>query len=153
MTAPPSPRAPRPSEAGRFEGVTAATRKVMQANKGRDTKPEMVVRRLLHGLGYRYRLHRRDLPGKPDLAFGPRKKVIFVHGCFWHAHDAAECGIASKPKTRGAFWEAKFARNKARDERSLMALYAMGWRTFVVWECGLRDLPRLHADLVAFLDD
>lgn len=151
MTAPLGPRAPRPSEAGRFEGVTAATRKVMQANKGRDTKPEMVVRRLLHGLGYRYRVHRKDLPGKPDLTFGPRKKAIFVHGCFWHAHDAVECRVASRPKTRSAFWEAKFERNKARDERSLNDLRALGWATLVIWECELRDFAALRSRLASFL--
>lgn len=146
------PRSQRPSEVGRFEGVTPATRKVMQANKGRDTKPEMVVRKLLYGLGYRYRVHRKDLPGKPDLAFGPRKKAIFVHGCFWHAHDAAECRLKGKPKTRTAFWEAKFARNRARDERNLAALRRMGWEPYVVWECGLKDLSRLQAELTAFLN-
>lgn len=153
MSKGPEPRLPRPSEVGRFAGVTAATRKVMQANKGWDTKPELVVRRLLHGLGYRYRVHRKDLPGKPDLAFGPRQKAIFVHGCFWHAHDASECRIRSRPKTRGAFWEAKFAGNKARDDRSVAALRAMGWQILVAWECRLRNLPQLKADLVAFLKD
>ena len=149
---PKGPRPPRPSEVGRFEGVTPTTRKVMQANKGRDTKPEMVVRKLLHGLGYRYRVHRKDLPGKPDLAFGSRRKAIFVHGCFWHAHEAEACRLKSLPKTRSAFWEAKFARNKARDERNLAALREMGWEPYVVWECGMRDLPRLQAELTEFLN-
>ncbi|RVU17475.1 DNA mismatch endonuclease Vsr [Methylobacterium oryzihabitans] len=147
------PRPPRPSEAGRFEGVTEATRKVMRANKGSNTKPEMIVRRLLHGLGYRYRVHRKDLPGKPDVAFGPRKKAIFVHGCFWHAHDAAGCKIASRPKSRTDFWEGKFVRNKERDARNVAALEAAGWQVLVVWECELGDSARLGATLTAFLND
>lgn len=141
----------RPSEVGRFEGVTAVTRKVMQANKGRDTKPEMVVRCLVHGMGYRYRLHRKDLPGRPDLAFGPRRKAVFVHGCFWHAHEG--CKRASRPKTRQTFWQSKFGRNQARDMRNISALAAMGWSTLVIWECGLSDRIGLSSCLTAFLTD
>lgn len=146
-----SPRLPRPSEVGQFAGVSPATRKVMQANKGRDTGPEMIVRRMVHAMGYRYRIHRKDLPGRPDIAFGPKRKAIFVHGCFWHAHDAVECRVASRPKTRSAFWEAKFERNRARDERSLNELRSLGWTTLVVWECELRDVAALRLRLASFL--
>jgi len=107
----------------------------MQANRGKDTGPEMAVRRLVHRLGYRYRLHGRKLPGKPDLVFGPRRKVIFVHGCFWHHHSDPGCPIAHVPSSRREYWQAKFERNKARDERQLNALAAEGWMALILWEC------------------
>jgi DNA mismatch endonuclease, patch repair protein len=135
-----------------FEEVSDATRKVMRANRSRDTRPEMIVRRLLHSLGYRYRIHRSDLPGRPDLSFGPRQKVVFVHGCFWHAHDDPACKVVGKPKTRAGFWQAKFERNRARDNRSVAALTEMGWQALVIWECELRNIPALQTKLVQFLD-
>lgn len=138
--------------AASFPDVSDATRKVMKANKGKDTKPEMVVRRLVHGLGYRYRLHRSALPGSPDLVFPSRRKAIFVHGCFWHAHDAEGCRLRGRPKTRTSYWEAKFARNRLRDERDVAALRALGWEVLVVWECGLKDINMLRDDISAFLD-
>ena len=110
---------------------------VMAKVKGRDTGPERAVRRLLTSLGLRYRLHRRDLPGRPDLALGPRKAAIFVHGCFWHGHD---CPRGSRrPKQNAEFWAAKIARNRARDARNSVDLTALGWRPLVIWECELRD--------------
>lgn len=115
---------------------------IMRAVKSRDTAPEMIVRRCAHGLGYRYSLARRDLPGKPDLAFVSRKKAIFVHGCFWHGHDCKRGARA--PAANAAYWSAKIARNAARDASSLRALKALGWKALVVWECELKDaaLPR-----------
>ena len=110
----------------------------MRAVKGKDTKPEMAVRRLVHGMGYRYRLHRRDLPGKPDLAFGPRRKAIFVHGCFWHQH--AGCRSSHVPVTRAAYWGPKLARNVERDVTNQQRLEGLGWRLLAIWECELGDM-------------
>lgn len=117
--------------------------------RSRDTKPEMIVRRLLHALGYRYRLHRRDLPGKPDIAFIGKRKAIFVHGCFWHGHDCPRGARA--PKANADYWREKIARNRRRDATSLAALEDMGWCSEVVWECELGDRDRLADRLTAFL--
>jgi len=116
----------------------------------KDTRPELAVRRLLHRLGYRYRLHRRDLPGRPDICFLGRRKAIFVHGCFWHRHDG--CRRTTTPKTRTSFWKAKFARNVARDRMNLTDLGRLGWEVMVVWECETTDLEGLAPRLVRFLD-
>ncbi|PZQ11909.1 MAG: very short patch repair endonuclease [Ancylobacter novellus] len=114
---------------------------VMRAVKSRDTRPEMLVRRTAHALGYRFRLHRKDLPGSPDLVFPRFGTAVFVHGCFWHGH---ECARGSrKPKTNAAYWEAKIARNVARDERAREALEAAGWRVVTLWECELKDRDAL----------
>jgi len=118
--------------------------------RSQDTRPEVTVRRLLHSLGYRYRLHRRDLPGSPDICFPSRKKVVFVHGCFWHRHDG--CARTTTPKTRTSYWEDKFRKNVVRDRRNLLDLVALGWDAMVVWECETRDLERLAARLARFLD-
>lgn len=131
-----------------FTDVPPSTRRVMQGNKASDTRPEMLVRRLLHGLGYRYRLHRRDLPGRPDLVFTRRKKVIFVHGCFWHAH---HCVGQRSMRVREAYWAAKFERNRARDARVQGALQDAGWQVLVLWECELREPQHLARRVVAFL--
>lgn len=109
---------------------------VMAAVKGKNTKPELLVRKLAHRLGYRFRLHRKDLPGAPDLAFPGRQAVIFVHGCFWHGHDCARG--ARKPKNNADYWRDKIARNKARDAANLEKLDALGWRTLTLWECELK---------------
>lgn len=101
----------------------------------KDTRPEMIVRRIVHGMGYRYRLHRKDLPGKPDLVFGPRHAVIFVHGCFWHQHPDPACKIARIPKSRLEYWRPKLARNTERDREHIEALEGAGWRVLTVWEC------------------
>ena len=124
---------------------------IMSRVRDRNTKPEMTVRRLLHGLGYRYRLHRRDLPGTPDIAFMGRKKAVFVHGCFWHRHEG--CNKASTPKTRVKFWKTKFDENKRRDERKLSALKELGWKTMVVWECEIKDLEGIDAKVTEFLEE
>ena len=121
----------------------------MSRIRGKDTKPEIKVRRLAHGLGYRFRLHRRDLPGSPDLAFLSRRKVIFVHGCFWHRHD---CLTGQRVMvTRVAYWEAKFRRTKARDKRKEAELRHLGWDILVLWECQLRDERALAARLRDYL--
>ncbi|WP_246104757.1 very short patch repair endonuclease [Sphingomonas xanthus] len=116
-----------------------------------DTKPELIVRRLLHGLGYRYRLHGKELPGKPDLVFSKRRKVIFVHGCFWHQHNATACLDGRKPKSNTAYWHPKLARNVKRDRENLEKVAAAGWESLVLWECELRDQVALSARLQSFL--
>ncbi len=115
----------------------------------KNTKPELIVRKLLHGLGYRYRLHRRNLPGTPDICFPSRKKVIFVHGCFWHRHEG--CRRTTTPKTRTDFWEEKFRQNVARDRRKIDDLQKLGWNALVVWECETEDIYKLESRLINFL--
>ncbi len=116
----------------------------------RDTGPELAVRRLLHRLGYRYRLHNRGLPGTPDICFPGRRKAIFVHGCFWHRHDG--CPRTTTPKTRTAFWTDKFDRNVVRDRANMMDLDALGWETMIVWECETTDIEALGPRLTQFID-
>jgi len=106
---------------------------LMSRVRSRNTTPELAVRRLAHALGYRFRLHKKALPGTPDLVFAGRKKVIFVHGCFWHRHQG--CSKASTPKTRKEFWQSKFNANMQRDARNVAALKQLGWDVLVVWEC------------------
>lgn len=120
--------------------------------RGRDTKPELAVRRMLHAMGYRYRLHCRDLPGKPDIVFGKRRKVIFIHGCFWHRHDDPACKLARLPKSRLEFWEPKLAANAARDLHHQHALRQFGWQVMVVWECELGNSEHLRNKLRHFLE-
>src|ERR1700761_5663816 len=118
--------------------VPPARRSAMMSRiRGRDTRPELLGGRQAHRLGFRFRLHRQDLPGTPDLVFPGRRKVIFVHGCFWHQHP--HCRKASIPKTRTRFWEGKLDAIVERDRRSLLALQAAGWDVMTVWECELRD--------------
>jgi DNA mismatch endonuclease (patch repair protein) len=121
----------------------------MSAIRNADTKPERIVRALAHRLGYRFRLHRRDLPGKPDLVFPARRKVVFVHGCFWHLHDCPYGRV--KPATRADFWAAKRGENAERDRRNASALAAAGWNALVIWECETRDRARLERALKRFL--
>ncbi len=116
--------------------------------KRADTKSEMIVRRIAHALGYRFRLHRKDLPGSPDLVFPRLKKAIFVHGCYWHRHD---CKKATTPKTNVDFWRQKFERNVERDRKALTELSKQGWRTMVVWECETKDKETLKGSVSAFL--
>ncbi len=130
--------------------LTAAQRSERMALiRSKDTRPELIVRRFLHRLGYRYRLHRRDLPGVPDLVFSARKAVLFVHGCFWHAHD--DCKVAHRPESRSTYWAEKFERNKARDRRNEEALRLLGWNILTVWECETKDLYTLECRLTAGL--
>ena len=123
---------------------------IMARVRGKDTGPEIVVRRLAHGMGYRYRLHRRDLPGTPDLVFVGRRKVIFVHGCFWHRHSG--CAAARVPKSRYEFWLAKLQGNSERDSTNVRELCKQGWDVMVIWECELKDIARLRARIGRFLD-
>jgi len=120
----------------------------MSRIRGRDTKPEMLLRRGLHARGFRFRLHRRDLPGCPDLVFPGLRAAVFVHGCFWHGHD---CAMFKLPATRTEFWAAKIEGNRKRDARALKELSSAGWRTFVLWECDLRGPARRSLEVV--IDD
>jgi DNA mismatch endonuclease (patch repair protein) len=122
---------------------------VMRQVKGQNTKPEMLVRRLLTRLGARYRLHRADLPGKPDIVLPGRRLAIFVHGCFWHGHDCARG--ARVPKANRDYWTAKVSRNRARDVDNREKLEALGWRVEVLWECELKDQAAIEARLGALL--
>jgi DNA mismatch endonuclease (patch repair protein) len=129
--------------------VSSAVRtRIMSSVGTKHTGPELVVRHLLFKLGYRYRLHRRDLPGSPDLAFPGRRKVIFVHGCFWHGHG---CRWGQPPKSRVDYWGPKIAGNKARDRRKRMELKKAGWASISIWQCGLRSPTRTVAKLAKFL--
>lgn len=119
----------------------------MQAIKGKDTKPEMLVRRYLHARGYRYGLHNRRLPGCPDIVLRRLKTVIFIHGCFWHGHD--DCRYYRLPKSNIDFWQSKIDRNKARDAASIAALEAKGWNVIVIWECELKPKEQREATLHA----
>ncbi|WP_037070808.1 MULTISPECIES: very short patch repair endonuclease [Rhizobium] len=127
----------------------------MSRIRGKDSKPELVVRRLAHGMGFRYRLHRKDVPGSPDLVFGSRKKVIFVHGCFWHRHGDSSCKLARLPKSRLDFWLPKLERNAARDAENSAHLEALGWDEMIVWECQVTkaNLPILRENIRKFLCD
>lgn len=115
-----------------------------------NTKPELVVRRLLHKLGYRFRIQFAEIPGRPDVAFPARRKCIQVHGCFWHDHG---CSLSRTPKTRTDFWQEKFARNRERDARLESAAAAKGWATLTIWECETRDIGDLTQRLTEFLGD
>lgn len=122
---------------------------IMRRVRSKDTKPELRVRRLVHGLGYRYRLHKADLPGRPDLVFASRRKVIFVHGCFWHGHS---CKLGRVPKSRVQYWLNKLKRNRERDKLVLQRLKAENWRSLVIWECQLRNLDKLVPMIIRFLE-
>ncbi len=120
--------------------------------RNRDTKPELRVRRFLHAMGLRYRLHTRVLTARPDLVFSGRRTVVFVHGCIWHRHPDPGCPLTRTPKSRVAFWEMKFAENVARDRRQRLALEAEGWRVLVIWECETTNPARLAALAAALRD-
>lgn len=130
--------------------VSESRSRTMRAVRSRDTGPELAVRRLVRELGYGYRLHPKDLPGKPDLVFRGRRKAVFVHGCFWHGHS---CPRGNRtPKRNREYWTSKISRNRARDERNIRELISMGWDILVLWECQLRDTDRLRVGLRAFLE-
>jgi DNA mismatch endonuclease (patch repair protein) len=134
-----------------MDRVTEATRsKIMAAVRSRDTGAEKTVRSIVHRLGYRYSLKRSDLPGKPDLAFVSRKKVIFVHGCFWHGHS---CRYGSLPKSKLDYWQPKIAANKTRDLQQVSRLRESGWSVLVIWQCQLKRKGDLEAFFRGFLDE
>lgn len=135
-----------------MDTLTAAQRSErMSRIRGKDSKPELSVRRLVHGMGYRYRLHRRELPGAPDLVFPALQKVIFVHGCFWHRHPDPSCKLARLPKSRSNYWLPKLEGNRARDVDNQERLRNLGWSVMIVWECELRDVGSLHVRIREFL--
>ncbi len=125
---------------------------IMSRIRATDTKPEMIVRRLIYSMGYRYRLHRSDLPGKPDLTFAKRKKVIFVHGCFWHQHSDPKCKLASVPKSNQHYWLPKLRKNAQRDTEVGLQLARAGWSVLVIWECELKDSLELKTKIASFLE-
>ncbi len=124
-------------------------RRIMQSVKAKNTGPEWTVRRLLFAMGYRYRLHYKKLPGKPDIAMPGRRKAIFVHGCFWHGHD---CSKGQLPKSRLDYWQPKIAATRERDARNLRSLHESGWETLVLWQCELADRNGLVAKLESFVE-
>lgn len=126
--------------------------RMMSGIRGKNTQPEMLVRRLLHAMGYRYRLHARELPGRSDIVFRSRRLAIFVHGCFWHRHPDPECRLARMPKSRVDFWQPKLEGNRVRDEANVTALERMGWKVLLVWECQLRDREQLGNALRRFIE-
>lgn len=129
----------------------AARSSNMRAIRDKGTKPEMAVRRVAHRLGYRYRLHRKDLPGRPDLVFPSRRKVVFVHGCFWHQHSQGNCKIARRPRSRLEYWLPKLKRNVERDAKHLDKLRAMGWAALTIWECEVPCRTHVERRLRSFL--
>lgn len=132
--------------------VDSETRsRMMSGIRGKNTKPEMTVRKFLHAHGFRYRLHRRDLPGKPDLVIPKLKVCLFVHGCFWHRH--LGCRYATTPKTRIEFWDEKFLKNVARDLANIQALETAGWRVLIIWECQLKTDKLALDKLLLKLDE
>jgi len=127
---------------------TAQRSALMARIRGKNTEPERVVRRLLHAMGFRFRLHRRDLPGTPDIVLPKQRAIIFVHGCWWHGH---KCSAGRLPKTRVEFWSAKISANRDRDAKAVRALRTVGWSVLVVWECETRELAKLRRRLQRYL--
>jgi DNA mismatch endonuclease, patch repair protein len=134
----------------RIEGLPDAQRSAnMRAVRGKDTTPEMIVRRMVHRMGYRFRLHRKDLPGRPDLVLPRLSSVILVNGCFWHRHEG--CRRATLPKANSSFWREKLERNADRDRSNVSALESAGWKVLVIWECEVKERSRLETMLGNFL--
>lgn len=131
--------------------TSPAVAAAMRGNKRTNTKPELVIRRLLHALGYRYRLHPPDLPGKPDIVFRSRRSIVQVHGCFWHQHPDPSCSLRSKPRSNRRYWNAKLGRNVERDRDHEARLRSLGWRVFTVWECQCSEPQHLTRQLQKFL--
>ena len=124
----------------------------MRAIRSKDTKPELAIRRLVHAMGYRYRLHRHDLPGRPDLVCPGRGMILFVHGCFWHGHADPRCPRFHRPKTNREYWEPKLRRNRERDHENRARLIELGWEVLVIWECEVRAGDGLADRISEFLD-
>ena len=135
--------------------VVSPTRRsqIMASIRSKGTKPEIAVRRLLHSMGYRYRLHRTGLPGTPDLVFPARRKVILVHGCFWHQHSDPSCKITRQPKSNQEYWHEKLNRNVARDTDNQSRLRSLGWDVLVVWECEVKSGREFLRRIIHYLDD
>ena len=125
----------------------------MSRIQSKDTAPEMIVRKLIFSKGYRYRLHRKDLPGKPDIVLPSKNKIVFVHGCFWHQHNDPKCKIARMPKSKPEYWIPKLKRNVERDTEHQKLLRFKGWKILVVWECEINDVKKLSRKLDRFLSD
>jgi DNA mismatch endonuclease Vsr len=134
---------------GSYENVAPSTRRRMQAVRSSNTSPEIVVRKQLHSLGYRFRLHRKDLPGTPDIVLPKHNKIVLVHGCFWHGHSA--CRRATLPANNSETWQHKIKMNQARDGRCIAALSSLGWSVLVVWECEIANMSLLRERLSEFL--
>lgn len=139
----------RPERIGIFDDVADGRRRIMRAIRSTETRPERALRALLHAAGFRFRKNVRQLPGCPDVVFSARKKVVFVHGCFWHAHK--HCSRAAVPRTRREYWKAKLDQNAARDGRNIQALRKFGWKTYVIWECEIEKVAARPRRLFAFL--
>lgn len=122
----------------------------MSLIRSRNTKPEIIVRKLLWGMGFRYRLHAKELPGKPDIVFRKKKLALLIHGCFWHMHK--DCRLWRLPKSRQEFWETKLLSNRQRDIRNQLELESIGWKVLVIWECEMKNLPALTKKVINFLD-
>ena len=137
------PPAPAPASVA----VSAA----MRGNRSKDTRPELAVRRVLFKMGYRYRLHRPGLPGRPDIALPGRRKVVFVHGCFWHQHPSKDCPLRTSPKSNRRYWTAKLSLNQRRDRIVMQQLAKAGWKALIVWECQIDDTSALARRLETFL--
>lgn len=132
-----------------MDTITPSQRSALMARiRSKDTMPETAVRSLLHRLGFRFRLHRKDLPGRPDIVLPRYRKIILIQGCFWHGHD---CKLASKPKSNESYWSAKIQKNRERDARNLAALAGQGWSVLELWECEIRRFDGLEKKLLAFL--
>lgn len=123
----------------------------MSRIRGKNTKPELAVRRMVHAMGYRYRLHRHGLPGRPDMVFPGRRKVIFVHGCFWHQHPNPDCKLVHRPMSNLDYWEPKLLRNQERDSEHQVRLRELGWDVMVIWECEIKPEDGLAESLKQFL--
>ena len=135
-----------------MDTLTRAERsEIMARVLSKNSRPELLVRKIIFALGHRYRLHARNLPGCPDLVFRPKKKVVFVHGCFWHRH--TNCALARMPKSRLDFWIAKLEGNRERDRRNKRTLSREGWKVLTIWECQLKDVVRVESRIRRFLDE
>jgi DNA mismatch endonuclease, patch repair protein len=133
----------------RMDTTTQSKRSALMSRiRSKDTRPELVVRSILHRLGYRFRLHRKELPGKPDIVLPKHHKVVLVQGCFWHGHS---CRLAHEPKSNEAYWSAKIAANRARDVRNIEAIKLLGWSVLELWECEVRRLEGIEEKLLVFL--
>jgi len=124
-------------------------KRCMSRNRGKDTSPEIIVRQLIYSLGYRYRLHRKDLPGCPDMVFSAKKKVIFINGCYWHRHTCKKG--RSKPETREDFWQTKFFKTKQRDKETRKKLKKLDWQILTIWECQIKNVEKLKKMVTEFL--